>query len=96
MIDMDKIKLLDVCRELIETKYNRYFSAAALVDEVCAKVHDVSLKAILNARKQAFDPFRKDRSLLRHRIIYILRKLEDQGEIAKYNKSTWMKVKAAV
>ena len=87
-------ELYNNCKVLINTKYNRYFSAAALVDELIAMTYDIDIKIVMNSSKKSTNPFGKIKRSVRHRIIPILRKLEELGEIEKYSKTSWKKVKA--
>lgn len=94
MIEMKGMKLAEICKDLIATKYNKYFSAAALVDEVVAQVYGIEVRVVFHGNKRDLNPFSKDKRAIRYRIINVLRMMEEQGEITKYSKYTWAKVKA--
>lgn len=87
-------ELYEICRDIITTECNLYFSAKSLIDDVVAKLNGVSLKHVLNGSKGNFNPYAAEKKAIRWKVTQILRKLQEQGKITKYSKTTWKKVKA--
>ena len=90
MMDMKYIK------GLIDGNYNCYFKCADLVNDVIADKNNVSIGHLVDCRKRSLDPFDKFRRGLTVKIARVLSQLRDSGEIEKYSRYVWMKVKKQV
>lgn len=84
---------VDLVRVIIETRFNRYFRCKDVVNYVIADREGVSLKFIMDCRKKFIDPFDDGRVSLSGEVTWVLKGLEGEGYIEKYNRKMWMVVK---
>lgn len=79
----------DLVKEIIETKYNRFFKCADVVNYIIAEQNGVSFKYLMDCRKRIEDPFDQFRRGLTVKVARQLAKLRDNGFIEKYSSQVW-------
>jgi len=80
---------VDLVKEIIDTKFNRYFKCLDVVDYVIAEREGVSLKYLMDCRKRYRDPYGGGRISLSGEVTWVLKGLENIGYIEKYNRKMW-------
>ena len=80
---------VDLVKDIIKTNFNRYFKCLDIVDYIVAYRHEVSLKHVMNCRKQNHDPYYEGRINLSGEVTWVLKLLKAEGVIKKYNGRTW-------
>ena len=83
---------VDFVKGVIEENFNRYFRCMDIVNCIVAVRNGVSLMFVMRCKKRDHDPYENGRTHLRGQVTWVLKGLEKDGYIEKYNKKTWMVV----
>lgn len=80
---------VDFVKGIIEANFNRYFRCKSIVDCIIAVRNGVSLKFLMACKKRVRDPYAGGWINLCGEVTWVLKVLENDGYIEKYNKRTW-------
>lgn len=84
-------RLEELCMDIIIEKYNKHFKCKEVVDEIIALKYNTTVSYIVHSKRKLDYRFGKAQKELTPRIREILKKLEKDGIIKKYNATFWEK-----
>jgi len=87
---------VDLVKEIINTKFNRYFKCLDIVNFIIAEREEVSLKYLMGCSRMNVDPYDEGRINLSGEVTWVLKSLRNVGYIEKYNRKMWRVVRVAV
>lgn len=84
--------LEDLCLKIINENYNTYFKCKEIVDEIIALKYDTTVSYIVHSKRSIEYQFEKPQKEFTPKVRNILKNLEKEGLIIKYNSRFWKKV----